>query len=148
MTSSLSGSAAEALSTALAAEHAAIFGYGAVGARLDAAGQTAARQAEAAHRSRRDAVVVRIAAANATPPPAAPAYELPFPVTDRPSALKLAIALEEGAAHAWRQALAATSGDDRKLAVEALMDCAVRATRWRSTAGISPSTVPFPGTPS
>jgi len=137
----------DALSAALAAEHAAIFGYGAVGARLDKAGQEAARQAEAAHRSRRDALVVRIAAASASPPASAPAYGLPFPVTDRASALRLAITLEEGAARAWRQALPATSGDDRRLAVEALMDCAVRATRWRRLAGVLPSTVPFPGAP-
>ena len=106
----------DALAEALAAEHAAIFGYGAVGARLDKAGQEAARQAETAHRNRRDALVVRIAAASATPPPAAPAYQLPFPVTNRASALRLAIALEEGAAQAWRRALPVTSGDDRRLA--------------------------------
>jgi len=138
----------DALAEALAAEHAAIFGYGAVGARLDKAGQEAARQAETAHRNRRDALVVRIAAASATPPPAAPAYQLPFPVTNRASALRLAIALEEGAAQAWRRALPVTSGDDRRLGIEALMDCAVRATRWRRAAGVLPATVPFPGAPS
>jgi ferritin-like protein len=137
----------DALSAALAAEHAAIFGYGAVGGHLDRAGQDAARQAETAHRNRRDALVVRIAAASASPPAAAPAYALPFPVTDRTSALKLAVALEEGAAQAWRQALPATSGNDRRLALDALMDCAVQATRWRRSAGILPPTVPFPGAP-
>ena len=93
----------EALALALAAEHAAIFGYGVVGARLDRAGQTAARQAESAHRDRRDALLVRLVAASASPPPAAPAYALPFPVSDRDSALRLAVHLEEGAGRAWRR---------------------------------------------
>jgi hypothetical protein len=139
--------AANALAAALAAEHAAIFGYGVVGAHLDRTGQAAARQAEAAHRNRRDALVMRLVAAGASPTPGAPAYRLPFPVADAPSALKLAVALEEGAGRAWRQALAGTTGDDRRLAVDALTDCAVRATRWRIAARVSPPTVPFPGAP-
>jgi hypothetical protein len=141
------GLANEALAAALEAEHAAIFGYGVVGAHLDRSGQTACRQAETAHRDRRDALVARMVAANEAPPAAAPAYELPFAVADRDSALRLAVHLEEGAARAWRQALPATSGDERRFAVAALMDCAVRATRWRRTAGTLPATVPFPGAP-
>lgn len=135
------------LAAALDAEHAAIFGYGAVGAWLDRAGQTAARQAETAHRGRRDALVVRITTAGATPPAAAPAYELPFEVSDRASALRLAIELEERTAQAWRRALATNSAEDRKLAVDALIDCAVRATRWRLVAKVEPATVAFPGVP-
>ena len=141
-------SGADALAAALDAEYAAIFGYGVVGAHLDGDGQAAARVVEAAHRDRRDAVSLRIVAANATPAPAQAAYALPFPVTDAASALKLAVALEEGAAGAWRQALAATTGDDRKLALQSLMACAVQATRWRALAGIKPLTLPFPGTTS
>jgi hypothetical protein len=137
---------ADALAAALEAEYAAIFGYGVVGAHLDDNGMAVARAAEAAHRDRRDAVSLRIIAANATPAPARAAYALPFPVADGPSALKLAVALEEGAAGAWRQALAATAGDDRKLALQALMACAVQATRWRALAGIKPLTIAFPGT--
>ena len=135
----------EAFSAALAAEHAAIFGYGVVGAHLAGADEAAARAAEAAHRDRRDAVSLRIAANNATPVPAAPAYTLPFPVVDAPSAMRLAVALEEGAAGAWREALAGTTDDDRKMALEALVACAVQATRWRAAAGIVPVTLPFPG---
>jgi hypothetical protein len=139
------GTAAGSLVEALAAEHAAIFGYGVVGAHLDRSGQNTARQAETAHRNRRDAVVARILAAEGTPPSAAPAYELPFEVEDRASALRLAIDLEEGTARAWRRALAGTADDDRKLALGGLVDCAVRATRWRRTAGVEPAVTPFPG---
>jgi ferritin-like protein len=134
------------LADALSAEYAAIYGYGIVGAHLTGANQDAARQAEAAHRSRRDALLVRMAAASATPPAADPAYTLPYAVTDRDTALKLAVDLEDGAARAWYGAIGATSGDDRSLAANALIDCSVRATRWRKLAGTTPATLTFPGT--
>ena len=137
--------AADALGAALVAEHAAIYGYGVVGAHLDKAGQDAARVAEAAHRSRRDALTVRLAQGSTVPPAAEPAYTLPFAVSGRESALRLAVALEEAAAQAWRRALPQTTAEDRRLAVQALVDCAVQATRWRRTARVSPATVPFPG---
>ena len=137
----------EALSAALQAEHAAVYGYGVVGAHLDPAGKTSAADAETVHRNRRDALILRITQEKGNPPAAAAAYSLPFPVTDRASALKLAVALEAGAAVAWRQALGGTTGDDRTMALNALIDCAMRATQWRVTAGITPATVPFPGTP-
>jgi Domain of unknown function (DUF4439) len=145
-TDTTSPSGAEALSVALTAEHAAIFGYGVVGAHLDPDGQNAARACEAVHRDRRDAISLRIAAAGGVPAPAAAAYALPFPVVDPASAMKLAVALEEGAAGAWRTALGGTTGDDRKVALDALTACALQATRWRGRAGITPVTIPFPGT--
>jgi hypothetical protein len=135
----------ERLAAALVAEHAAIFGYGAAGARLDPATVALAAQAESAHRSRRDALVLRLTGRGATAPAAEPAYALPFPVTDQASALKLMIAMEERTAAAWLAALLETDGEDRRLAVDALIDCAVRATRVRRAAGLTPATVPFPG---
>jgi Domain of unknown function (DUF4439) len=137
----------EALAAALQAEHAAVYGYGVVGAHLDAAGKTSAADAENVHRNRRDALILRITQEKGNPPAAAAAYALPFPVVDRAGALKLAVALEAGAAVAWRSALGGTTGDDRSMALSALIDCAMRATQWRVTSGITPATVPFPGTP-
>jgi len=46
------------LPVALAAEHAAIYAYGPIGVRLDGDLAEAAREAEEAHRQRRDALVV------------------------------------------------------------------------------------------
>ena len=150
---------ADRLHGALAAEHAAIFGYGIAGARLDGPLLEAARQAETAHRARRDALLAL--GAGGTPPPAEAAYALPFPVTDAPSALRLAVHLEERSAAAWRYALGATQrpastgpspsptatptgGDLRRLALDALVASAVLATRWRIAAGMNPTTVPLP----
>ena len=138
--------AADALDRALAAEYAAIFGYGVAGAHLVGDDRVTARQAESAHRARRDALLVRLSTANASPPAADPAYALPFPVTDRTSALKLTTQLEDASARVWYAALASTSGDDRSLSANALVDCAVRATRWRRIAGVAPETLTFPGT--
>ncbi len=76
------------LTDALAAEHAAIWGYGVVGAHLTGAAVDQARQCEAAHRDRRDVLLEQLSAGGATPPAAAPAYDLPFPVVDQASALE------------------------------------------------------------
>lgn len=132
---------------ALAAEHAAIFGYGALGAHLDPSGPAAtqARSAEAVHRQRRDALVTQLATGGATPAQADPVYALPFPVTDQASALRLAVRLEEGTGAIWRAVLPQTTGEERRLALNALVDTAVRATIWRRLAGVSPSTVVYPG---
>lgn len=133
------------LAAALAAERAAIYAYGVIGVRLAGAGEeSAARAAEQYHRGRRDYLVEKLAE-----PPAAPAgYELPFPVTDRATALKLAIQVEDGVAQAWRPVLPVSEGTDRGTALAAMTDAAVRATRWRRLAEVTPVTLPFPGRPS
>ncbi|MFI6265973.1 ferritin-like domain-containing protein [Micromonospora sp. NPDC051006] len=147
MTARAAVSTAEALGAALTAEYAAIYAYGPIGIRLSGAVRTVARQSEAAHRRRRDALVVQLSTTGGTVPPDQAGYALPFPVTDRASALRLAVEVEERTAAHWRAALAATTGADRDQALDALLDYAVRATRWRRAAGLTPLTVPFPGRP-
>ncbi|MCX4473852.1 hypothetical protein C5N14_06460 [Micromonospora sp. MW-13] len=138
---------AQALADALAAEYAAVFAYAPIGVRLTDAARTAARRAEAAHRARRDALVLQLSAAGGPVPADKAGYALPFPVTDAASALRLAVEVEERTAAFWRAALPHTTGADRNRALAALTDCAVRATRWRRTAGVTPVTVAFPGRP-
>ncbi|MEV0841168.1 ferritin-like domain-containing protein [Actinocatenispora sera] len=139
--------AQQRLQQALAAEHAAVYGYDVLGPRLTGAEQTAARNAEQAHRDRRDALTLALTKQRVTPVAAAPGYALPRPVTDRASALRLAVSLEERTAEAWGAGLPALSAAQRRQAIEAISDCAVRATRWRRVARITPATVPFPGRP-
>jgi hypothetical protein len=134
----------ERLAAALRAEHAAIFAYGAIGAHLEASVDLA-QAAELAHRTRRDALLLRLVNKGVTPPPAEPVYALPYAVTDRASALKLAVTVEERSAAIWRLVLPETAGDERKLGLEAVVDCALRATRFRAAAGTTPTTLPFPG---
>lgn len=135
----------ERLTAALVAEYAAIFAYGPIGVRLTGAAVREARGAEAAHRSRRDALVLLLSEGGGTVPAAEPAYSLPFPVRDAATAMRLAIEIETRTAAVWRAAIPLTEADQRRRAVEALTDCAVRATRWRAQAGVAPATVAFPG---
>jgi ferritin-like protein len=136
------------LPAALSAEEAAIYAYGLIGVNLTAAGDVAeARTAEAAHRLLRDRLISRLSELSASAGPTPPAYDLPFPVTDRPSALKLAIHVEDGAAAIWRAVLPVTRDADRADALSALTESAVRATRWRRLAEVTPVTLPFPGKP-
>ncbi|MGN9776768.1 ferritin-like domain-containing protein [Micromonospora sp. H33] len=138
---------AAALGAALTAEYAAIWAYGPIGVRLTDAARKAARDAEAAHRRRRDDLVLQLSTAGGTVPPDRAGYALPFAVTDTASALRLAVEVEERTGAFWRAAVAATTGADRERALAALVDCALRATRWRRTAGVTPLTVAFPGRP-
>jgi hypothetical protein len=130
------------LAAAMAAEAAAIYAYGILGVHLVAAAQVnEARAAETVHRGRRDYLLGRL-----DQPEAAPAaYELPFPVTDPATALKLAVHVEDGVAQAWRPVLGVSQGPDREAALAALTDAAVRASRWRRIASITPWTMPYPG---
>ena len=137
----------DALAGALTAEYAAIWAYGPIGVRLTGTQRKAAVEAEAAHRTRRDALVVQLSNSGGTVPPDRAGYSLPFPVTDKASALRLAVEVEERTAAFWRAALPASTGAERDRALAALVEYAVRATRWRREAGITPLTVPFPGRP-
>ena len=136
----------QALQTGLAAEHAVIWGYGVVGAHAGDALLAQVRDADDAHRTLRDDTIALVARYGGDPVATEPEYALPFPVTDRGSALRLAVHLEEGAAAAWRYAVAATDDVEvRRSALVALSDAAVRATRWRLALPTTPATVPFPG---
>ncbi|SDT56212.1 protein of unknown function [Streptomyces sp. TLI_053] len=125
---------------ALGAEHAAVYGYGVVGARLTDDGQrTAARTSLAAHQARRDAWQRLLTGAGATPDPAAAGYQLPFPVADAASAGRLAAHLETRLTTVYADLVAAVPTPQRPLAADALRESALRAHQW----GAAPTA--FPG---
>jgi hypothetical protein len=130
-----------ALQAALAAEHAAVYGYGVVGAHVTGTRLIAARAAYAAHQATRDAVQREITARHAAPVAAAPGYRLPFPVTGEASAQRLAALLEERLAAVHADLVAAATGPLRRTAADALREAAVRCTRWRGSGAA------FPGLP-
>jgi Domain of unknown function (DUF4439) len=136
----------DALQAALAAEHAVIWGYAVVGGKVGADLRGQVHEADTAHRARRDVTVGTIRRLGGDPAPTRASYRLPFAVTDRASALRLAVHLEDGAAAAWRYLIAATEDAAlRRTAVAALTDAAVRGTRWRRMVSPATPTVPFPG---
>ena len=138
----------EALDAALAAEHAAVWGYGVVGTTLPEQGRPLATAAENAHRDARDRLVALLSEQGADPVGPEGAYEVPFPVLSEADAAALAVTLEDGVAAAWVRVLAAAAGPGtRELAVGALGSTELRAVDWRARAGTSPVTTPFPGLP-
>lgn len=138
----------EQLAAALAAEEAAIYAYGVLGVHLRSDDEVSrARAAEQEHRTRRDLLVAKLAEVQASTAPAPAAYALPFEVTDRDGALKLAVHVEDGVAQAWRVLLPVTEAAERTGALSHLTDSAIRATRWRRLAGVTPLTMAFPGRP-
>ncbi|MGV9317028.1 ferritin-like domain-containing protein [Streptomyces sp. NPDC003691] len=128
-----------AVQAALAAEHAAVYGYGVVGARIGTDRRAEARQAHSAHRARRDALVRAVRDLGGTPVAAAPGYALPFPVPDSAAAVRLAAHLEDRIAGACSDLVRAAQGPLRTDAAAALREAAVRSVRWRG------SGVAFPG---
>jgi Domain of unknown function (DUF4439) len=130
-----------ALQAALAAEHAATYGYGVLGPRLAGRERQRAQSGHDAHRARRDELAGHLYDRQADPAAAAPAYELPFSVRDASSAGRLAVRLEEGVAATYADLVRASSGSVRELAARALQEVAVRAAMWRG------ASVPFPGLP-
>ncbi|MFJ9611707.1 ferritin-like domain-containing protein [Kitasatospora sp. NPDC101176] len=123
--------AVAALQGALGAEHAAVYGYGVVGARLPDDQQRAdARTAYAAHEARRDAWQRLVGSLGATPSAAAAGYQLPFAVTDAAAAGRLAAHLETRLTTVYADLVSAVPGPERTAAADALRECALRAHRW------------------
>jgi hypothetical protein len=134
---------AEVLGELLAAEHAAVYAYGVLGAHLDPHRRVAAVAAYDAHRLLRDSLLSRLRARGVATPAAALAYTMP---TGSP--VQQAISIETGISVLWHDLVAVTDSRDlRALAVRALSDAAVRATGWRETTGVAPLTTPWPGQP-
>jgi hypothetical protein len=130
-----------ALQAALAAEHAAVYGYGVAGAMLTRAALAQARAHWTAHRVARDTLEAMLTELGAVPVAASPAYELPFAVTDAASAARLAATLEEGVTRAYLGLVAVNDPALRMFGAKAMQASANRAVAWTG------STVAFPGLP-
>ncbi|WP_079193676.1 ferritin-like domain-containing protein [Streptomyces sp. NBC_00341] len=129
----------KAAQAALAAEHAAVYGYGVAGGRVAAVRRPEATAAHHAHRARRDALVRTVRGLGGEPVAADPAYALPFAVPDPAAAVRLAAVLEDRVADVYSDLVRAAEGPLRREAADGLREAAVRAVRWRG------SGVPFPG---
>ncbi|MDX6318780.1 MAG: hypothetical protein QOD35_2180 [Nocardioidaceae bacterium] len=139
--------ALDAIQQCLAAEHAAVYGYGVVGGVLaDLAGaadlRTYAQDCYDAHRAQRDALTALLARNGQTPVAAHPAYRLPGPVVGSSGCRALARQIERRSAAVYAFAVSKTSNGSRAMAVDALTDCALRETGWgaepRAFPGVQP----------
>ena len=128
----------DALGALLAGEHAAVFGYAVVTARLDGSRRPAAERVWLAHQTRRDELERYLVARGAQPPVAARAYDLgPLPQTPD-QARELAVRIEDGLATAAAGALGPASGTIRPAAATILLASARTATGWSGKAQALP----------
>nr|WP_063818148.1 ferritin-like domain-containing protein [Herbidospora sakaeratensis] len=133
-------SASVALSKALAAEHAAVYAYGVIGAKTSGALRVRATTGFDAHRARRDQLRALMRRRGETP--AEPGtYQLPFEVTTAAQAARLAAYVEERVCAAYVELSADTDPGLRRLAVLATQEAAVRGFGWQ------PQITAFPGMP-
>jgi hypothetical protein len=120
--------AVAALQAALAAENAAIFGYGVAGAHLTGNRQAAAGQDWTGHNQARDTLTAMISSLGAVPA-----------AHDAASAMSLAAYLEDGVTRAYLGLVAVSDQRLRHFGAMAMQDTAQRAATWRG------STQAFPG---
>jgi hypothetical protein len=130
-----------AMQTALAAEHAASYGYGVVGAQLTGTQRRAAVADWVANQKARDSLEAMLRARGVQPDAAAVAYRLPFAVQSARDAVSLAVVLEDRVAAAYLGMVAADDVAIREFGALQLRASALRAAFWRG------STVAFPGLP-
>lgn len=137
-------SATDALQTALAGEHAAIYVLAALGGRLSTSHATslyeAVQQAYDDHVAARDTLVDHVVAAGAKPVGSAAAYDLPTGAESPASIRRAVLLLERRSAATYLSLVAKVSGAQRRLLVTLLGDAAVRELSFGGT----PET--FPGT--
>ncbi|MCK2219637.1 ferritin-like domain-containing protein [Actinomadura sp. ATCC 31491] len=130
------------LRKALAAEHAALFAYGLLGARTSGSLRERMSAAYDAHRARRDQVRALITSRGGKPVEAEASYALPFFPSDAGLAAKLAAYLEGGVTAAYLELAAAQDTELRRYAALAMQQAVTRAYSFR------PSQPPaFPGMP-
>jgi hypothetical protein len=127
------------LQGALAAEYAAIYGYGVVGAYLTGSDQGDAMSDWRLHQDARDTLTGMISKLGVTPVAASAAYDLPFTVDSATSARRLAVIIEQGVTRAYLGVVAAGNVKVRTFGALAMQAPANRAIAW----GASPAA--FPG---
>ena len=131
-----------ALQRALAAEHAALHVYGTLGARTSAsASPTLFSDITAGyttHRARRDQLAARLRDRGVEPVAAEPAYELPEPLDTPAQVTAAALDVERSCTATYAWLVGQTSGADRRWAVTALTQTAVRELTFRGSPEIFP----------
>ena len=131
--------ATAALRAALAAEYAAVFGYGVAGAQMSGRQRAQAERDWVRHERARDMLSELLVSRGGEPPPAAPGYSLPFPVHSARSAAALAAYLEDRVTAAYLGLVALPDARLRALGASEVKAAAMRATLWRG------KTLAFPG---
>jgi hypothetical protein len=135
----------DSLQTTLAAEHAALWLYGVLGAQTSQSAQPtlydALVEGYRQHRGRRDRLAQSVRDAGGEPVAAAPGYDLPGPVATVEDVRRAALGIEEACAATYSALVAESVQAHRRWALTALTDAAVRQL---SFGGVPQA---FPGAP-
>jgi uncharacterized protein DUF4439 len=118
-----------ALQRTLAAEHAAVFVFGALGGRASSLSAPVLRSAldtaYDVHLARRDHLRTVLAAAGEIPVAAEPAYRLPAPLTTEAQIAAEALRVQRACVTTYGVLVAASAGADRRWAVDAMTQTAL-----------------------
>jgi hypothetical protein len=132
----------QALQKALAAEHAAVFLYGVLGARTSGSQQPTlfARLNSAFddHRDQRDALTVLVSAKGADPVASLVDYRVPGSVATPGGVTATARTIEQRLTRTYGELVANTSGADRRWAITSLDRSAVREASFGAATGNFP----------
>ncbi|HEY7044963.1 MAG TPA: ferritin-like domain-containing protein [Nocardioidaceae bacterium] len=137
--------AVDALQECLAAEHAAVYGYGVLGGVLagvtpvGSSEQQRAASAYVEHRRRRDELTSLITGRGSEPVAAEAAYDVPRQVQTVQDCRDLARLIEDRCAQTYADAVSRTTDRDRELTAGALTACTLTAVGWGAPIE------PFPG---
>lgn len=131
-----------ALQDVLAAEHAAVYVLGVLGAQTSQSRQPGlydeVSSAFITHRTRRDELIATLTALGADPIAAQAAYRVPADLSTSALVAATALRIERGCAAAYAYAVANTSGARRAWQTAALLDAAAREIGF----GGAPETLP------
>jgi hypothetical protein len=120
----------EALQATLAGEHAAVYVYGVIGARVSYSDEPMlydrVRAAYTTHRGRRDQLTMMIRALGEVPVASEVSYRLPNPAKTTAQLVSAALLLEQRCSAVYADMVGSTSRASRQWAIEALADAAVR----------------------
>ena len=133
------GQVAAALQSALAAENAAVYGYGVAGGQLGSSARKLALQNWTQHEMARDRLQAMLTSLGVKPVAAQAAYQMPFPVHGTRAAISLAGYLENQVAAAYLGVVALDDPRLRAWGAGQAQACALRATTWLGR------TAAFPG---
>jgi Domain of unknown function (DUF4439) len=134
-----------ALQGALAAEYAAVYGYGVAGSYLRGQEQGDAMSDWRLHQDARDTLTGMISRLGATPVAASAAYDLPFTVQSAATARRLAAVIEEGVTRAYLAVVAVGNAKVRTFGALAMQGPANRAIAWGASPAAFPGMTSDPG---
>lgn len=132
--------ATDALNIALASTHAAVHGYGFVGAHATDEDRDRATEDLDAHRTQRDLLREAVLDRDGDPVPAESTYPIPAD-TDATSLAEFAAELERAVGESVLQLVGASDVTARELGYAALQQATVRRLRWEANPPV------FPGYP-